>query len=294
MFNIMPAVRNAGPSEWSKKFDVPPANNAELLEYLGIDGEFSTPDVSGDSRIYSQADVDANPNLGNLVSGPAELGYLAFAPASNPTNVSHEDFNEGLVDVASVDGLGTGGISFIRETSGSNKWPTSMDGTQSFIVGLNFRIDDLGGMTASHVRPIISKHSNSVNDFKEGWRVYMSDTANVIVGQLKTDYGGSGGNTYTVVAPGNYVVGDTITVVLNLDVAAGLLKICTSIPGSYAEVAWSDTGEFDNTVTMFAGYDWTGLIGQLFLVEYSGAIDAEFSEANMIHYLKYYDGRLSV
>jgi len=36
------------------------------------------------------------------------------------------------------------------------------------------------------------------------------------------------------------------------------------------------------------------LIGQLFLVEYSGAIDAEFSEANMIHYLKYYDGRLSV
>jgi hypothetical protein len=292
MFNTLTAMRSAGGASYTfaGNFDTPPSNEIELAEYLGIDGSFlGRPNVSADARIYPNIDRDNNDNLGNV--GAASCGYIGFIPGSNPSNVTDPDFNKGTGNIQ-VNALGSGGLSFVRETA-TGTWPTTADGTQSFIMGGVFRIDDLGGPGANNVRSLFIRHTNTVADFKQGWRIYYSYSSGQIVGQLKTDYGV--GNQFTVVAPGVYSVGDSIAVLMNLDVAAGKLKLVTSVPGSYAEVAWTDTGDFGNVFPDFAaGYDWTGMLGQMFMAEYSGAIDAQLDEQNMLNFLQYYDETLTI
>lgn len=276
-----PAIQ--GPFTWSGMFPFPATSEDNLLKYLGVDGSFDTPDISAGSQLYQLTSSGAV-NIGTINNG--ETFNNTGSP--NVTYGTDPDFRRELEDVTEFaqgsEMLATGGTGIV---------PSVMDGTKSFIIGMILKIDALPGVNTA--RDLARCYFGA--GFR-GWRLLTFDGGAKDKRTGLAVYQGSGDiREVNSSASHPIVFGESFALIANVDVAAGLMKIMTSTPGSYAELAFADTSNFAASSGFHLSettYGIDGLIGQVFCVEYDYTVDAEFGEAHMVQFLKYCDGYLTI
>jgi hypothetical protein len=291
MFTMPTTLITPARFKWSGKFTIPAPNHNHLLKYLGVDGSIS-PDISGESHLY-QMELVNSVDVGSLATS-----NFNFTSSTDTTSTTDANFGDGTRPVNLV------GTSFatagFTTPDGSYPIPNPMDGTKSFLVGGIATIESLPG--AHTFGNIVSKFSNSGN----GWELQVRDDGSgtdapyLRFWLFQQSYGTNILIDANANGQGNIVFGEPFAFIFGVDVAAGKQFAMVSNLGSYKDIAWTDGGAYTSTTGMrvgksnhFAADDsWNGLIGQLFTVEWSDAIDAELSDDNMLNFLKYNDGTL--
>jgi hypothetical protein len=273
---------------WSGTFPVIASDSAGICEFLGTNGDVSV-DIGCVTHLW-QADATPCLDVGTLATVSHDLAEI-----SGVSVTTDADYGQGSRNVLAYDSE-TARMDAPSAASPSNRVPTNMDGTTSFIIGGIMQIDSFPG--ADVIRTIVTHYNTAAN---LGWSVATrksgGDTLKIELTTIQT-----ASVTTTVWTVNAITFGAPFAFIANLDVAAGKLKIMTSVAGSYAETAWSDGGNFDAIDESFRVGDhteatlsgWTGIWAQVFVLEYAYTLDAELSYANMERFLKYSDGLLTV
>lgn len=266
------------------KFDYLPGTHTQLITSLGMNGTVS-PDmsVSAGSHIW---------RVGNQTTNVLDTGDISPSGPWSLGNVNKQtldaDFYKGLETCQEFDAINTA-----QAQISSNDLPTPSDGTKSLIVGWVGRVDFVDPGAASARTSLMHKHWVSGAPF-QGWGLYVNKTTGQVVFEFVDDNQNFLGATDPIVGTGSAAV------IVNMDFASGLMKIMTSIAGSYVEFLRPiSTGSFVQAAQLRMGLipsrsnAWLGFFAHGFTLEYSSAIDAEVSEANMIHFLKHASGELT-
>jgi hypothetical protein len=262
---------------------VMPPDTPTLQTWLGVDGTVTT-DIAEDSSHFWKFEALPSVDVGTLATASFNLGGIG-----TPVLTTDPDYWEGLENVIVLDAL-TDSLA----TGNSTKIPSVQDGTKSLILGGVMQVDDQELVDVNSW--LISQHNTSGVD---GWNVAMWNAIGGGGDALKLRWVlYQGGVATQCVALIPIVYGVPFAWIANLDWAAGKMKVMTSTPGSYNEVAVADTGDFDvgidpvrvsgSVVTNIASY--LGTQGHLFSYQYSSAIDAGINEATMTRYKKFLSG----
>jgi hypothetical protein len=245
---------------------VMPPDTPTLQTWLGVDGTVTT-DITEDSSHFWKFEALPSVDVGTLATASFNLGGIG-----TPVLTTDPDYWEGLENVIVLDAL-TDSLA----TGNSTKIPSVQDGTKSLILGGVMQVDDQELVDVNSW--LISQHNTSGVD---GWNVAMWNAIGGGGDALKLRWVlYQGGVATQCVALIPIVYGVPFAWIANLDWAAGKMKVMTSTPGSYNEVAVADTGDFDvgidpvrvsgSVVTNIASY--LGTQGHLFSYQYSSAID---------------------
>lgn len=279
---IVPIV---DPFVWSGKFDYLPGTHSDLIAFLGMDGTIS-PDlsVSAGSHIWRYGDQSTNLlDTGNIdPGGPWSFGSVIPA-------VLDPDFYKGLETCEEFTAANTGSAQIA-----TNDLPTPSDQTTSLIFGWVGRVDSIP-LPDSETRTSLLFNHAGVGSPRRGWGVWVSKTHGGALFEFADD-------NVTFLGSGDppIVGGGAAAIIVNMDFSSGLMKIMTSFEGSYTEFlrpirsgtySQGGTQMKIGAITFFSN-NWYGFNAHMFTLEYSSAIDAELSEANMRHFLKHASGVL--
>ena len=273
-------AKKGGPFVWAGQFDILPATNAQLVKMLGVDGSVS-PDIGIESHLWLTGTPAVVDDIGTLEDNTFDMSVTTSPP------VSDSDFLEGLQDVTEFS-IGDG-----ASTPGSfTEVPNPSDYTKSLIVGFVGRVDaTTPGGTAR--KSLYWKTSTSGG--LHGWELYVPrDTESVVFAFHETSASRFLGAAVPI------VFGEPFAVFCNLDFDTGKMKIITSVPGSFATTEPNFSGAWLQNVQLRMGVfstisdGWAGIWARGFTLQYSAALDAEFGEANMVNFLKFADGTLTL
>ena len=262
--------------EWSGVFDNIPLSTTDLKTYLDLSGLATTNEHLWASTALTGT---SPPDTGD--TGGFDMTLVVGAA----TNQADADF----AGVARV--LDSANISTAIAVSGSSKFiPAPMDGTKSFLAGITVRIDLLNTPGANNY--LMSQH-----DSPNGWYLYFRDSGHASVpGQLVLATNQGGTETFAI-STRQLIQDEPFTVFVNLDIAAGLLKLIT--PWEVITTPWVDLGDFSTTTTLHifdnpnsAQDAMQGAIAHAFSFDYSSAVNAFIGSSHMNTYLLHTDGKL--
>jgi len=287
MFGTMPGMLTGagGDWEWSGAFPYPAPDHTELIEYLGLTS------LAPGSHIW-QMEKGQSVDIGSLATTDFD-----FQTAVDCTYSPDANFAKGVPDIAHV------GTTFdsagMTTYSGSFPIPDPMDGTRAFLVGGLCQIDSMPGAEA--FANLCSKMISSGS----GWLLsaYDATSGDTDVPLLQFSvFQNSFGTVDQLNGPNhtgpNY--GEPFAFLAGVN--NGKMFVMTSTAGSYAEMSWTDTGTYTHVQGVKVGSSdmtgandsYSGLMGQLFTLEWPIGTDAGIDYSTMTRFLKYVDGYLVV
>jgi hypothetical protein len=264
-------------------------DSVELQVHLGIRGQVGT-DIAEDSSHFYDFDVLLPVDAGTLAAP-----VFNFITSLDVTTTTDPDFAQGARTVAEL-GVTNTAFQALNGLAGQ-AIPSVRDGTIPWMMGGVARVDTLPG--AQIFGTLISQVDNTGS----GWIVQIRNDGTSKIPYLRfvIIQNGFGLNTNcdsVISASTEIQLTEPFAWWCGLDVAAGTMFMMTNKVGSFNTTVWVDIGTFADTAPLRTGKglisgaddSFNGQIAHFWTYQWSAAINAGITQANMNRYVEYLSG----